>query len=140
MVTKTVTYKDYNGLERTEDFRFNLTQAELLEMEFGTKGGFAAMIKKIIDAKDTPALIRIFKDLIVKAYGVKSDDGRRFMKSDALIEDFVQTEAYCQIYMELATNEEAAIAFVNGVVPSSVSKAKPIEGKLAEHNTKLMEG
>ncbi len=140
MITKTVTYIDYNGLKRTEDFRFNLTQAELMEMEYGTTGGFAAMIKKIIDAKDTPALIRIFKELIVKAYGVKSDDGRRFMKSDALIEDFVQTEAYCQIYMELALDEEAAIDFVNGVLPSSVRKAKPIEGELAEQNAKPIEG
>lgn len=122
MFKKTVTYVDYNGVERKEDFYFNLTKAELMEMEMGTTGGYAEMVQKIIDAKDAPSIIRIFKELVLKAYGVKSDDGKRFIKNKELSDAFSQTEAYSQIFMELATNDVAAAEFVNGVVPSDLAK------------------
>lgn len=122
MIKKTVTYTDYNGLERTENFYFNLSKAEVLEMEMSTAGGMAESIQKIIDAKDTPAIIRVFKDLVLKAYGVKSDDGRRFIKSKELSEEFSQTEAYSQIFMELATNADEAAKFVNGIVPADLAQ------------------
>lgn len=117
MLKKTITYTDYNGMERTEDFYFNLTKAELMEMEMGTTGGFAEMVQRIVAAKDAPALISIFKDMILKAYGQKSPDGRRFIKSKELSEEFSQTEAYVSLYMELATDDEAAANFVNGIMP-----------------------
>lgn len=120
MFKKTVKYTDYNDQERVEDFYFNLTQAEVLEMELSTTGGLSAMIKGVIDAKDTPQLIKIFKDLVLKAYGKKSPDGRRFIKSPELTEEFSQTEAYSDIFMELATNDEAATAFVNGITPKGL--------------------
>lgn len=91
MIKETITYTDYNGNSRTEDFYFNLTKAEVMEMEMSTKGGLAEMIQRIVAAQDQPAIIKIFKDLIIKAYGVKSPDGKRFMKSDEIIDEFVQT-------------------------------------------------
>ena len=93
MLKKTITYTDYNSVERTEDFYFNLTKAELMEMEIGTTGGMADMIKRIVDAKDAPAIIKIFKELVLKAYGEKSADGKRFVKSEEISNGFAQTEA-----------------------------------------------
>ena len=122
MIKKTVTYTDYNKVERTENFYFNLSKAEVLEMEMSTAGGMAESIQKIIDAKDMPAIIRVFKDLVLKAYGVKSDDGRRFIKSKELSEEFSQTEAYSQIFMELATNADEAAKFVNGIIPADLAQ------------------
>ena len=122
MIKKTVTYTDYNGVERTENFYFNLSKAEVMEMEIGTEGGMAESIQKIIDAKDAPAIIRVFKDLVLRAYGEKSDDGRRFMKSKEISEAFSQTEAYSQIFMELATDSEAAAKFINGIVPADLAQ------------------
>ena len=120
MFKKTVTYTDYNDVERTETFFFNLTQAEVLEMELSTTGGLSAMIQGVIDAKDTPQLIKIFKELVLKAYGEKSPDGRRFIKSPEITEAFAQTEAYSEIFMELATNDKAATAFVQGITPKGL--------------------
>ena len=122
MIKKTITYKDYNQVERTEDFYFNLSKAEVMEMEMSTSGGLAEMITRIVAAQDQPAIIKIFKDLILKAYGEKSPDGKRFIKSDELSVAFSQTEAYSQLFMELATDAEAASAFVNGIVPADMAK------------------
>ena len=122
MIKKTITYMDYNQAERTEDFYFNLSKAEVMEMEMSTSGGLAEMITRIVAAQDQPAIIKIFKDLILKAYGDKSPDGKRFIKSDELSTAFSQTEAYSQLFMELATDAEAASAFVNGIVPADMAK------------------
>lgn len=121
MIKKTITYSDYNGYERTEDFYFNLTEAEIMEMELSTAGGLAEMIKKIVAAQDAPSIIKIFKDLILKAYGEKSPDGKRFIKNDELRESFSQTEAYSQLFMELAMNADEAGKFVNGIIPSDMA-------------------
>ncbi len=117
MLKKTITYTDYNNVERTEDFYFNLTKAELMEMEMGTTGGMSEMISKIVSAKDAPAIMSVFKKLILKAYGEKSPDGKRFMKSEEISNAFAQTEAYSELFMELATDADAASNFVNGVAP-----------------------
>lgn len=122
MIKKTIPYTDYNGVERKEDFYFNLTKAEIMEMEMSTKGGLAEMIQRIVAAQDQPAIIKIFKDLIVKAYGVKSPDGKRFIKNQEIVDEFVQTEAYSQLFMELATDPDAAAKFVNGIVPADMAK------------------
>lgn len=118
MLKKTFTYTDYNGVERTEDHYFNLSKAELMEMELSTTGGLAEMINKIVAAQDAPAIVKIFKELVLKAYGQKSADGRRFIKSQELSDEFAQTEAYSQLFMELATDADAASKFVNGIVPA----------------------
>lgn len=122
MFKKTTTYTDFNGQERTESFYFNLTQAEVLEMELSTTGGLSAMIQGVIDAKDTPQLIKIFKELVLKAYGEKSSDGRRFVKTPEITAAFAQTQAYSDIFMELATNDKAATAFVEGITPKGLDK------------------
>lgn len=119
MLKKTITFTDYNGNERKEDFYFNLTKAEILEMEMSISGGLAEMIENVVKAQDTPAIIKIFKDLILKAYGVKSPDGRQFIKSQELRDAFASTEAYSNLFMELATDAKAAADFVNGIVPAS---------------------
>ncbi len=130
MLKKVIKYTDYNGAEREENYYFNLSKAELMEMELGTIGGFTEMVNKIIAAQDTPALVKIFKDMILKSYGVKSPDGKRFEKSKEISEEFMQTEAYSTLFMELATNADAAIEFINGIVPAEISekmKSKKIE-------------
>ena len=117
MLKKTITYNDYNGNERTEDFYFNLTKAEIMEMELGTTGGLAEMLTRIVAAQDAPAIIKMFKDIVLKAYGEKSPDGKRFIKSEELSTAFSQTEAYSQLCMELATDADEAAKFINGIVP-----------------------
>lgn len=126
MLKETITYEDYNGTTRTEDFYFNLTEAEVMEMQMSKSGGLAATIRRIIAAQDEPAIVNIFKELVLKAYGEKSLDGKYFIKiNDAGIpvsRAFSQTEAYSQLYMKLATNTEAAIRFVNGIVPAKAAE------------------
>lgn len=122
MIKKTITYSDFNGNERTEDFYFNLTKAEITKMELSIKGGLAEMIQRIVAAQDTPAIIEVFEDLIKRSYGVKTPDGRGFVKKAEDLEAFTATEAYSQLFMELATDADAAAKFVNGVVPADMAK------------------
>lgn len=122
MIAKKIAYTDYNGVEREETFYFNLSKAELTQMEMGTTGGLAEMINKIIETKDIPSIIKIFKDLIFKAYGEKSADGKRFIKSEELSIAFSQTEAYSELFMELAMNAEKAAEFMNGIIPSDLQQ------------------
>ena len=132
MLKKTITYVDYNGTERTEDFYFNLSKAEIAKMELEIPGGMTEMLKRITAAQDTPSLVKIFEDLILRSYGVKSDDGKRFIKSPELKEEFKQTEAYSELFMELATNADAASAFINGIIPADVAQAAAKESKKLE--------
>lgn len=137
MLKKTITYTDYNGVERKEDFYFNFTKAELTDMNLSVQGGLREMIQKIVDTQDVPGIAKIFKEIIFKAYGEKSADGRRFIKSQELAEAFSQTEAYSELYMELATDSKAAAEFVNGIMPADLVKeaekeSKVIEGGLAK--------
>lgn len=129
MLKKTIAYTDFNGVERTEDFYFNLTKAEIAEMELEIPGGMTAMIDRITKSQDTPSLIKLFKDLILRSYGKKSDDGRRFIKNQDVVDEFKDSEAYSELFMELATNADAASAFVNGIVPKVPEAAKKIPAK-----------
>ena len=129
MLKKTITYTDFNGVERTEDFYFNLTKAEIAEMELEVPGGMTTMIERITKTQDTPSLIKVFKELILRSYGKKSDDGRRFIKNKELVEEFKDSEAYSELFMELATNAEAASAFVNGITTKIPEAAKKIPAK-----------
>lgn len=122
MLKKTINYTDYNGSERKEDFYFNLTKAEVMEMELSTTGGLAESIKRIVAAQDQPAIIKVFKELILKSYGEKSPDGKRFIKSPELSEAFSQTEAYSILFMELATDDTAGAKFINGIVPADMAQ------------------
>ena len=127
MLKKTMTYIDYNGVKRTEDFYFHLSEAELLEMETGVDGGLTAMMNKLIATNNVPEVMKIFKDLVLKAYGEKSADGRRFLKVDdrgvPLYIAFSQIPAYSDLYVTLATNADEAAKFMNGIVPTKNEKS-----------------
>ena len=130
MLKKTMTYVDYDGNERTEDFYFNLTKAELMEMTLSTSGGLDKYIERITKTQDTVKLIELFKEIIHKSYGIKSDDGKRFIKNKEILEEFTQTEAYSDLFTSLATDDKEAANFVNGIMPKELLEAakKEMEG------------
>ena len=137
MLKKTITYTDYNGTERTENFYFSLNKAEIMDMELSVSGGMRQLLQNIIDKQDIPNIITTFKKLIRDAYGEKSPDGRRFIKSKELTDAFVQTEAYSELYMELLGDAEKAAAFISGIMPADVVAAvnkKEEEAKKNENN------
>lgn len=129
MIKKNISFTDYNGNQRSEDFYFNLTKAEIAEMELSTVGGLTQMLRGMIAAQDMPAIVKFVKELILKSYGKKSPDGKRFIKSEELSEEFMQTEAYSQLFMELATNADATAKFVNGILPEDVRQQAEAEMK-----------
>lgn len=122
MLVKKVKYTDYKGNQREEELYFNLSKAEVAEMELSHQGGLSEKINRIVATQDSKEIIDLFKDLIVKSYGVVSDDGRRFIKNDKLREEFVQTEAYSELFMELASDADEAAKFVNGIIPQVENK------------------
>jgi len=122
MYKKTIEYLDYNGLSRKEDFYFNLDEAEITKMELGISGGLSEMIKRIVSAQDVPSLVDEFDSIICASYGVKSPDGKRFVKSKELTDEFKQTRAYSNLFMELISDADASTAFINGIVPKSAVK------------------
>lgn len=124
MLKRTITFEDFDGNSRSEDFYFNLSKAEVAEMELSQQGGFSNYLKRIIDEQDAPTLVQLFKDLVLKSYGRKSDDGRRFIKSDELREEFAQTNAYSELFIALATDAEEASAFINGILPADLDVQK----------------
>ena len=125
MLTKAITYTDYDGESRTENFYFNLTKAELAELNLTTEGGLQNLLQRIIDSKNVPEIIKWFKKIILMAYGEKSPDGRRFIKNEELTEEFIQTEAYSELFIELLNDEKAASDFINGLLPKMDKPAVP---------------
>lgn len=121
MYKKTMTFTDFNGNERTETFWFNLTEAEVVEMENGVSGGLTNMLENIVAAQDRTAIIDTFKNLILKAYGVKTADGRGFDKSPEVVKAFADTQAYSDLFMELSLDSKAASEFFNGILPMAKS-------------------
>jgi hypothetical protein len=134
MLKKTIKYKDYDGNEREEDFYFNLTKAEITMMEAEEAGGLVKTLMNIMETQDSKRMISYFKDIILRAYGVKSPDGRKFIKNDQVREDFEYTEAFSQLFMELAFDAEAASMFVNGIIPDM---PEGVEG--VDHNASPQE-
>ena len=122
MLKKTVTYEDFNEVQKTEDFYFHFNEPELMEMELGVDGGLTDMVAKISATKNSKVILATFKDLVSKAYGIKSADGVRFEKSEEISNAFREHPAYPIIFMELAQNDEAAAEFVNGVLPEKIKK------------------
>lgn len=122
MIKKPISYTDYNGTTRNEDFYFHISQAEMAEMEMSKTGGMTELIKRIVSTQDMPELMKLFKEFILKAYGVKSLDGKMFVKIDKdghrLADDFVQTEAYNQLFMELIKDPTKAANFFNEIIES----------------------
>lgn len=123
MLKKTITYKDFNDEEITEDFYFNLNKSELMQLELDEAGGLTAMIEKIVNTKDAPSILKVFKKIIAKAYGEKSADGKRFIKSEELSTAFEQTNAYDELFMELLSNPDEASGFINGLMPADLREA-----------------
>lgn len=122
MLKKSITYTDFNGDQITEDFFFHLSKAELIELEMSHKDGLSEAMKKIIEAEDGKAIMEEFKKIILKAYGKKSEDGKRFIKTQELREEFESSEAFSELFMELVTNADAASEFVNGMVPAGFAE------------------
>ena len=129
MITKKIKYTDYEGNQREEEAKFNLNRAELMELQLSTDGGLDKLLKKITAEQDTKKIIEYFKKIILMSYGKVSDDGKRFIKSPELSEAFSQTEAYSELFMELASDEKAAVEFINGVVPKLPEDHKVVEMK-----------
>lgn len=120
MLKKTITYTDYNGVERTEDFYFNLSKAELIMMESSVAGGMKQRLEKIVQMQDSVEIMEVFRDLIHRAYGEKSPDGKRFVKSEELSTAFEQTEAYSELIMEIMGDSGKAAEFINSIIPKGL--------------------
>lgn len=138
MLKKTITYTDFDDVERTEDFYFNLSKTELMEMNFSEEGGMEKLVKRIIDTKDIKKTIEVFKEILLKAYGQKSDDGKRFIKTidgHRLADDFAQSSAYDELFFELINDEQKAADFVSGIIPKSLAE----EAAAKMENVKLSE-
>lgn len=132
MLTKTIPYEDFNGVKREETFYFNLTETELTEMQLDVTGGLDEKIKGIIQAQDIPTIAKLFKEIILKAYGEKSDDGRRLIKSEELSKAFSETNAYNELYMGFIHNPTEAAEFITGIIPVKYRAAveKEVENKV----------
>lgn len=118
MLKKTVSYEDFDGQQRTDTYHFNLTEAEVTELEMSMNGGLSQLLEKIVKEDDHKQIIEYFKKIVIMAYGVKSLDGKHFVKNDKVREEFVSTMAYSKIFMELATDADEAVAFIRGIMPA----------------------
>ena len=130
MLKKTITFTDFNGVRRTEDHYFNLTKAEITELELSRSGGLSTVMNRIVQSRSTPEIAEAFKEILRKSYGKKSDDGRRFMKSDEIWRDFEETEAYSELFMELISDAGKMAEFFNGIAPAEIVAA--VQKKQAE--------
>lgn len=130
MLKKTIEFRDLDGNPLKEDFYFNLTKAELAEMELGKKGGMQAYLQQIVADEDGSQIIAAFKQILAKSYGKRSEDGRRFIKSDELTEEFLQTDAYSELFMELVTDAKSASEFINAIVPQGLAEKKTVDVEL----------
>nr|DAE20907.1 MAG TPA: hypothetical protein [Siphoviridae sp. ctgBD49] len=138
MLKKTITYTDYDGMERTEDFWFNLSKTELTKLDAELPGGVLGVLRKIIDKKDRKALVDFIETLILRSYGEKTLDGKRFVKTPDMAEEFMQTPAYDELFMSILSDTDSQTSFINGVIPQSMAKEieqtdkKQVENALAE--------
>lgn len=126
MIKWPITYTDYNGDEVTEDFYFNLNKAEIMEMNLEANGAYSEYLQMIVDQRDGAKLAHEFKRLILKSYGEKSPDGRRFTKSNEMSAAFSQTEAYSELYMLLMTDQKACEKWIQGIMPQVSQDNKPV--------------
>lgn len=142
MYKTTVTYTDYDDVQRTEDLYFNLTTAELIKMENSIAGGLQKRIEIMMQRHDVPTIMQTMEDLIKQAYGQKSMDGRKFVKSDEIYDDFLQSGAYNEFYMGVITDEKKSSEFLDGIIPSDIKeKVKELEqnGGSVEVDGKVIE-
>lgn len=133
MYKKLMTYEDFDGNERTEELYFNLTEQEVTEYQLSHNGGITTLINRIIQAQDWKSMVEYWKEFILMCYGVKSDDGRRFIKNDAVREEFASTNAFSDLFMLLSTDDNEAAKFVNNVLPKKMrERLSGMEGELKD--------
>ena len=137
MLKKTITYQNFDGKQVTETLYFNLTKAELVEWEMLTNEGLTDYFIRISGSNDKPTLIRAFKELLLKTYGEKSDDGRHFMKSDEIRAKFENSAAYDSFFMEFFTDESAAVAFIRGVMPEDLINEEAVAAAMQTGDQRL---
>lgn len=130
MFKKTITYRDFNDKEQTKTLYFNLTRTEILEMENSETGGYGEMIKKVVDSKDGATIMKVFKTIILKSYGVKTEDGEGFDKGEELSKAFEHSAAFDALFIELCTNAEEATNFITHVMPLNDEQRKEIANKV----------
>lgn len=135
MRKETITYTDYNNVTRTEDFFFNLNEAELTALQYGVDGGMKEMLERIVKSNDNKQIMACFHDLIAKSYGEKSPDGRRFIKSAELSEAFMQTEAYNELMLRFMTDANYSAEFINDVLADVTKRTEERNAKKGENNT-----
>lgn len=124
MLKKTITYEDFNGETVSEDFFFHLSKAELVELEMSHKEGLSEALQRIVDAEDNKQIVAEFKNIILTAYGKRSPDGKRFIKNQELRDEFMSTEAYSTLFMELVTETDKAVEFINGIIPAGMGEVE----------------
>lgn len=120
MYVKKIKYTDYDGNEREEKYYFHLNKAELMKMQFSVKGGFEAHLKRLLETKSEPEVMKIFEDFVDKTYGVKSVDGKTFIKNEQVLNEFKQSEAYSEFFMELISDKKAQLDFIKGIMPDAM--------------------
>ncbi len=123
MLKREISYENFDGEQVTETIYFNISKPEIIELEVEYEGGFGKMMERIVEAEDAKQLIHEFKRIVLLSYGKKSEDGKRFIKSDELREEFSQSAAYNELFMELATDDKAAAAFIKGILPKDLADA-----------------
>lgn len=123
MLKKELTYENYDGVEVTEVFYFNLTKAELTLWEASEDGGVSARLKKMVDTKDGKSIMSTFYDIMMRSYGEKSADGKRFVKSPEMSKAFSETVAFDIIFSEMMEDPEKALNFVQKVLPAELFQA-----------------
>ena len=121
MIKKTISYTDYDGNQRTDDYYFNMSKPELIEWQASETGGLDRKIERISKEQDVKKVIELMKEIIQMSYGVKSDDGKRFIKNQEVLDEFMQSEAYSELFMELATDADKAAEFINGILPAGLA-------------------
>lgn len=136
MLKKTITYTDFEGNQRTEDYYFNLSKTELMRMELSTEGGLGKKLEGISKSENVPELIKMFEMLIKVSYGVKSDDGKKFVKNEKTTEDFINSAAYDELFMSLITNTDEAIAFFKSIMPGEVQASLENDDRIKELKAK----
>ena len=139
MLKKTITYKDLDGNDITEDFYFSLSKAELAEMQLSENGGLKERLVEIIASKDQRQIIQHFKSIIRSTVGRRSEDGKRFEKSERIADEFMQTDAYSVLFMELLTDVNKGAEFIRAVIPSDLSARLPAIDEIHAETAKHLE-
>lgn len=139
MLSKEITYTDFNGVKRTETFYFNISKPELIKWQVKEGYGLDEEVTKLTKSENLKKSIEIFEKLIDYSIGIKSEDGKRLIKNDGQIaSEFKETNAYEVLYMELGTDDKKAAEFINGIFPKlTEEEKKEMQQKVEERKREL---